>query len=262
LIHLASNFTVQQFLTRENFRQRFDQNEAIFVHEFFYALMQAYDAFHLKADVQVGGTDQLFNIVTAGRKLMSAQGAAPNIGIIMDILPGTDGEVKMSKSLGNHIPLNTDAVDMYGKVMSVPDAAMPLYYRLVTRWDAGEVDQRLAKIESGEVHPRDAKMAVAYEITEIFYGTQEARRAQEEFVRVFQQGDVPDEIDEYKLKPGQTVLDVMEAAGLVESRGAGRRLIDQNAVSLDGEKLGDANAEFPGEGILRVGKRRFVSVRK
>jgi tyrosyl-tRNA synthetase len=262
LIHLASNFTIQQFLTRENFKLRFDKNEAIYVHEFFYALMQAYDAYHLKADVQIGGTDQLFNIITAGRKLMTALDVKPNIGIIMAILPGTDGEIKMSKSLGNHIPLNSNAIDMYGKVMSVPDSAMPLYYKLVTRWDAVEVESRLARIKSGEVHPRDAKMAVAYEITEIFYGFEDAKNAQEEFIRVFQKGDVPDEMGEFKFDKGQTVLDVMEAAGLIESRGEGRRLLTQNGVSLDGEKLTEPNAAFPGEGVLRVGKRRFVKIVK
>ena len=133
LIHFASNFTIQQFLTRENFHLRWEKGDPIYLHETFYALMQGYDAYMLKADVQVGGTDQLFNIVTAARKLMAALGEKPNIAIIMGILPGTDGEVRMSKSLGNHIPLNTNAADMFGKVMSVPDKAMGSYMRLVTR---------------------------------------------------------------------------------------------------------------------------------
>src|SRR3990170_1115764 len=160
VIPLAANFTLQQFLTRETFRKRWDSDDPVYLHETFYALVQAYDAYHLRADVQIGGTDQLFNILTAGRKLMEALGVLPNIGVIMGILPGTDGVLKMSKSLGNHIPLNTTPEDMYGKVMSVPDSALPTYFRLVTRWDPGEVSTRLGDLESGGTHPRDATMAL------------------------------------------------------------------------------------------------------
>lgn len=260
LIHLASNFTVGQFLARENFKKRFDKGEAIYLHEFFYAIMQAYDAFSLKTDVQIGGTDQLFNIITAGRKLMGALGEKPNIGIIMKILPGTDGEIKMSKSTGNHIPLNTDAVDMYGKVMSVPDKAMPDFYKLVTRWSVEEVKDKTERLASGDIHPRDAKMALAFEIVDVFYGTDEAKRSQQEFIQVVQKGNLPDEIPTYVLQPGQTVLEVMEAGGLISSRSEGRRLLKQNGVSFDGEKITDPFAEFPGKGVLKVGKRRFLKV--
>ncbi|MBN2502115.1 MAG: tyrosine--tRNA ligase [Anaerolineales bacterium] len=260
VIHMASNFTVQQFLGRENFRLRFDKGDPIYLHETFYALMQAYDAYALKADVQVGGTDQLFNIVTAGRKLMSAMGEKPNIGVILGILPGTDGEIKMSKSLGNHIPLNTNAEDMYGKVMSVPDKAMPDYFRMVTRWTASEVAERLTAIESGKVHPRDAKMELAREITAVFYSEAEAEQAQAEFVRVFQKGKLPEDMPEYALEAGQTVLDVLEAGGLVSSRGEGRRLLKQNGVRLDGDTLSDPDQLFPHAGVLQAGKRRFLKV--
>ncbi len=139
LIRLCSNFTVQQFITRENFKLRWEKNEPIFVHEFFYSIMQGYDAYSMRTDVQVGGTDQLFNIVTAARKIMTFLGEKPNIAVIMGILPGTDGEVRMSKSMGNYIPIDTTAEDMYGKLMSVPDKAMPSYFRLVTRWTASEI---------------------------------------------------------------------------------------------------------------------------
>ncbi|MBI3160434.1 MAG: tyrosine--tRNA ligase [Chloroflexi bacterium] len=262
LINLASNFTVQQFLTRENFKLRFEKGDAIFLHETFYAIMQAYDAFMLKADVQVGGTDQLFNIVTAGRKLMSALGARPNIGVIMGILPGTDGEVRMSKSLGNHIPLNTDANDMYGKVMSLPDKAMPEFLRLVTRWTAEEVDEKLAALKSESLHPRDAKMELALEITEIFYGSEAAGTAQAEFVRIFQEGSMPQEMPEFVWQPEQTVLDVLVQAGLVASRGEGRRLIQQKGARLDGAALEDPNQVFPHGGVLQAGKRKFLRVVK
>ena len=262
LIHLASNFTVQQFMTRENFRKRWDDGDPVYLHETFYSIMQGYDAHMLKADVQVGGTDQLFNIITAGRKLMSALGDRPNIGVIMGLLPGTDGEVKMSKSLGNHIPLNTDAEDMFGKVMSVPDKAMGLYMRMVTRWTASEIDKREAAVASGELHPRDAKMQIAEEITAFYYDAGQAAAAREAFVRVFQKGDAPAEMASYALQAGESVLDVLVGAELVQSKSEGRRLIEQNGVRLEGETLTDPNAEFPGAGVLQVGKRKFVRVNR
>lgn len=261
LINLASNFTIQQFLARENFRLRWDQNEAIYLHETFYAIMQGYDAYSLRADVQVGGTDQLFNILTAARKVMTSLGEKPNIAIIMAILPGTDGEIKMSKSLGNHIPILAPPDDMYGKVMSIPDKAMPDYFHLVTRWSATEIKALESGMEEGSLHPRDVKMKLAREIVEIFHDPPSAARAEENFVRVFQQRDIPEDMPEYSLVSGQSVLDVLEASGLVQSRSEGRRLIAQNGVRLDGEVLDDPNQPFPNPGVLRAGKRRFTRVR-
>jgi len=260
LIRLASNFTLQQFLTRENFKLRWERGDAIYLHETFYSLMQGYDAYALRADVQVGGTDQLFNIVTAARKVMTFLGAKPNIPIIMGILPGTDGVIRMSKSLGNHIPLNSDAEDMYGKVMSVPDFAMGSYFRLVTRWSVAEIGELDAGLKDGRLHPRDVKMKLAREITEIFYGPAQALRAEQAFVRTFQQGLTPEEMPEYTLRPGQTVLEVLTSSGLVGSRSEGRRLIDQNGVRLDGQTLTDPNLPFPRPGVLQVGRRRFLRV--
>jgi tyrosyl-tRNA synthetase len=260
LIKLASNFTVQQFLTRENFKLRWENNDAIYLHETFYALMQGYDAFRLKADVQVGGTDQLFNIVTAARKLMTFMGEKPNVAVILGILPGTDGEVKMSKSLGNHIPILSKPEDMYGKVMSVPDKAMGDFFRLVTRWTPPQIEKLEADIAAGRLHPRDAKMKLAYEIVSIYHSGQAAEHAQQEFIRVFQQGNQPDDMPEYSLKAGQSVLDVLVDGDLVKSKSQGRRMIDQNAVRLDGETLSDPTQPFPHPGVLQVGKRRFLRV--
>jgi tyrosyl-tRNA synthetase len=232
LIKLASNFTVQQFMTRENFRLRVERNDAIYVHEFFYSIMQGYDAFSLRADVQVGGTDQLFNIVTAARKLMTFLGEKPNIGIILGILPGTDGEVKMSKSLGNHIPLLSTSDDMYGKVMSIPDKAMGQFFRLVTRWSPKEIEGIEKEIEAGKLHPRDAKMKLAREIVTIFYSVQEALAAEEAFVRLFQQKETPEEMPDYEMKAGASVMDVLTGAGLVSSKSEARRLIDQKGSAF------------------------------
>lgn len=191
---------------------------------------------------------------------MTALGAKPNIGIIMGILPGTDGEVKMSKSLGNHIPLNSTPEDMFGKVMSVPDAAMPDYMRLVTRWQASQVADMIQKIDSGELHPRDAKMQIASEITAAYYGDKEAEEAQQAFVKVFQKGGVPDDMPEYKLAGGESLLDVLVANKLVNSNSEGKRIVKQNGVRLDGETLSDALGPFPGAGVLQVGKRKFLRV--
>lgn len=262
LIYLASNFTVQQFINRDNFKKRWDNGDPVYLHETFYAIMQAYDAYAMKADVQVGGSDQLFNIVTAGRKLMTALGEKPNIGLTMGILPGTDGEIRMSKSLGNHIPINTDANDMFGKVMSVPDKAMESYASLTTRWRPDELESFLKAVEEGSIHPRDAKMKLAKEITSIFYGEEQAEAAKQEFISIFQKGNLPDEMDVYILKGDETVLDVLQASGMVSSRSEGRRLVDQNGVKLEGEVLTDPNSEFPGEGVLQVGKRRFLRIAK
>lgn len=260
VIRLSSNFTVQQFLSRDNFAKRFSNNEAIHIHEFFYALMQGYDAYVLDTDVQIGGSDQLFNIVTASRKLMSVLGKKPNIGITMSILPGTDGEIRMSKSLGNHIPITGDAKDMYGKIMSIPDKAMGIYSRLVTRWTPDEIDQLESRLSQGDLHPKEVKMRLAREIVSIYHGLSAAEEAEAEFVRVFQEQGQPETMADYKLQSGQSVLDVLEKSGLTDSRSEARRLIQQNAVRLDEHKLDDPHAEFPGKGVLQVGKRRFIRI--
>lgn len=260
VIELAANFTIQQFLTRENFRKRWDAGDPVFLHEFFYAIMQGYDAYHLKADVQIGGTDQLFNIVTAARKLMESLGEKPNIAIILGILPGTDGEIKMSKSLGNHIPLNTTPEDMYGKVMSVPDAAMGDYFRLVTRWTPAEIGEVESGLKAGRLHPRDVKMKLAREIVAIYHGDATVAAAEQAFQQVFQKHGVPDDMDTYAVTEEHKLLDVLVDSGLVKSKSEARRLIKQNGVSVDDVVQNDpyAGFTFEEEAILRVGKRRFL----
>src|SRR5574339_307938 len=183
LIRLGQNFTVQQFLVRDNFANRLEKGEPIYLHETFYALMQGYDAVAMKTDIQVGGSDQLFNIIVAGRKLQEALGQKPLVGIITGILPGTDGVQRMSKSTGNIVPINSGADDMYGKLMSIPDFAMGKYMRLVARWSPHEIEAIEKDMESGRLHPRDAKMRLAREIVSIFYSETDARSAEEAFVK-------------------------------------------------------------------------------
>ncbi len=260
LIHLASNFTIQQFLSREAFRKRWDQDDPVYLHEFFYALMQGYDAFHLKTDVQVGGTDQLFNIVTAARKLMEALGEKPNIAIILGILPGTDGVVKMSKSLGNHIPLNTTPEDMYGKVMSVPDAAMGDFFRLVTRWTPPEIEAIESDLNAGKSHPRDVKMKLAREIVGIYYGEEAVKPAEDDFKQIFQQQEAPTDMPDFVVQQDTSLVAIMKDAGLVKSNSEARRLVKQKGVRLDDVVVEDADQiiEIDKPIVLRVGKRRFV----
>jgi tyrosyl-tRNA synthetase len=258
MIKLGQSFTLQQFLDRENFAKRLERGEPIYLHETFYALMQGYDAVAQNTDVQVGGTDQLFNIITAGRKLQEAFGQKPQVGIIMGILPGTDGVVKMSKSLGNHIPLNTTPEDMYGKVMSVPDAAMGKFFRLATRWTPDKIAGVEASLKSG-AHPRDVKMMLAWEITSAFYGDSAADAAQEHFQAVFQRGDVPEELPTVKLNGESKLVDLMVAQNLAKSKNEARRLIEQGGVKVDGQTVNDVNA-MAVEGVLQVGKRAFVKV--
>ncbi len=187
-------------------------------------------------------------------------GEKPNIGIILGILPGTDGELKMSKSLGNHIPILSAPEDMYGKVMSVPDKAMGQFFRLATRWTPPQISEIELGMVEGRVHPRDAKMKLAREIVSIFHSEEAAAQAEQNFIRVFQQGEIPKGILEYYLKPGQTVLEVLIKGKLVASKNEGRRMIEQSGVRLDGNTLTDPKQAFPHPGVLQVGKRKYLRV--
>jgi tyrosyl-tRNA synthetase len=258
-IEMAANFTVQQFLARDNFSKRYEAGTPIWVHELFYALLQGYDAAILEADVQLGATEQLFNLL-AGRKLQEALGLRPQIALTLPVLVGTDGSLRMAKSTGNTIGITDEPADMYGKVMSLPDDVMGDYFRLVTRWTPKVVAHLEAQLESGEKHPRDAKMALAREIVDAYHGADAAQGAEAEFRRIFQEGDVPEELPEYTLSTDKSLLDVLVDAGLASSRSEGRRLIEQRGVRLDDAVLEDPNEILVlGEpAILRVGKRRFI----
>jgi tyrosyl-tRNA synthetase len=263
LIRLASNFTVQQFITRENFHLRWERGDTIYLHEMFYSIMQGYDAFCLKADVQVGGSDQLFNVITAGRKIMESFGALPNIGILLGILPGTDGVMRMSKSAGNHIPLLATPEDMYGKVMSVPDSAMMVYYRLLTRFPPEQIAAVEKDLQSGALHPRDAKMKLAREIVGIYHDPEQAASAEEQFRRVFQREELPEDIPQLTLAGTPHLADLLVEHGLAKSRNDAKRLIEQGGVRLGGVTMQDPNAlvSAKDEPVLQVGKRKFVRLK-
>ncbi|MBZ0303235.1 MAG: tyrosine--tRNA ligase [Anaerolineae bacterium] len=263
IIRLASNFTVQQFLVRENFKKRLDAGEPIYLHELFYGLMQGYDAVAQEADVQVGGQDQLFNILIAGRKLQQALGQKPQIAIIMgESLPGTDGDIKMSKSLGNHIPLLAEPWDMYGKVMSVPDKAMPIYYKLILGRTPAQVKELEDGIASGVLHPNEVKMQLAYEIVSIFHSPADADAAQKRWNEVFRSGSgIPEDIAEEVLMAEERVIDILRRLEMVSSGGEAKRLIQGNGIRLNEQPVTDAQATVTLDmlpAVLQVGKRKFV----
>ena len=260
LIRLGQNFTVQQFLARENFADRLDRGDPIFLHETFYSLMQGYDAVAMQTDVQVGGTDQLFNIVVAARKLQVALGQEPLVAVITGILPGTDGVQRMSKSTGNTIPILAAPEDMYGKIMSLPDFAMGPYMRLLTRWTPQEIADRESRTADGSLHPRDAKMGLAREIVAIYHGAESVAAAEEHFKSVFLEHGLPEDMAEVRLDGPTGLVDLMVSAGLTSSRSDARRLIQQSGVKLDGQTITEASALVGSPGVLQVGKRKFLRI--
>jgi tyrosyl-tRNA synthetase len=264
IIRLASNFTVQQFLVRENFAKRVDTNQPIYLHEFFYALMQAYDAVAQEADVQVGGQDQLFNILVAGRKLQTALGQKPQIALIMgESLPGTDGSDKMSKSQGNHIPLLGEPWNMFGKVMSVPDEAMPIYHKLLLGWQQSQLNELEQGLASGKLHPNEVKMGLARELVRIFYSEENAVAAQKRWDDVFRnKGDgIPNDIPETILSETKRVLDILRDNDMVSSGKEAKSLAGNGGIRLNSEQIDDVNMEITSDMlpvVLQVGKRKFL----
>ena len=264
VVRLASNFTVAQFLERDNFARRWERHDAIHVSEFMYALMQAYDAVALETDVQVGGSEQLFNLM-AGRVLQREHGQRPQIVITLPILVGTDGQLKMSKSIGNYIGIYEPPNEMYGKLMSIPDDAMRAYFTLLTDLPPAEVDALLASVEGGSTTAIDAKKRLALEVTAGLYLRAEAEGAQRYFEGTFQRGETPDEMIEFALPAdgdgvaSEERLDrVLVAANVVESGGEVRRLVQQGAVRVNGDRIEAFDlAVRPGDDI-RVGRHRFL----
>lgn len=261
VIDLASNFTVQQFLVRDNFSKRFEKGDPIWLHEFFYALMQGFDAVALETDVQIGGTDQLFNLM-AGRKLMEARGMRPQTILTFPILVGTDGELRMSKSTGNIIGINELPGVIFTKVLSLPDHTFRNYAELVTRWPQDKINAMIDQIEAGTLNPQDAKRDLAWEVVSIFHGDEAAHQAALDAGRMHA-GEVPSDAPVFPIIGEINILDLMAEANLVGSKSEGRRLIQQGGVRLNGNVVEDSatvvNAES-GEQVLQVGKRRFLRV--
>ena len=261
VIELASHFTVQQFLARENFARRYAKGDPIWIHEFLYALMQGYDAKSMETDVQLGGTDQLFNLLV-GRRLQEIFGQRPQICLTFPILVGTDGYLRMSKTTGNYIGIEEPPEEMYGKVMSLPDHAMLDYYTLVTRFTPDQIATINRGLGNGSLHPRDVKMQLAGEIVSIFHGDEAAEKAEEHFRTVFQQGELPPEMPTHPVAGSANIVDILSASGLTKSKGEARRLIQQGGVRLNGQKVEtvEETVTVEKEAVLQVGKRRFVKL--
>ena len=263
VIRLAATYTVARMLEREDFKNRYEGNQPISVHEFLYPLMQGQDSVELQADIEFGGTDQTFNLLM-GRHLQEHSGQEPQVAITMPILEGLDGVQKMSKSLGNYIGINEAPKEIYGKAMSVPDELMERYYTLVTDISMEEIASLMTDWKEGTKHPRDLKMNLAYTITKLYHGEDAAQHAQEEFVKVFQKRDLPNEIPKiaWPAEGSQPLPGLLVALGLVASTSEARRSIEQGAVKINTEKVEDVKSEINFESgmIIQVGKRKFCKI--
>ena len=263
VLRLASSYTVARMMERDDFSKRFKEGRPIGVHEFMYPLMQGHDSVALHADVEFGGTDQTFNLLM-GRHLQELEGQEPQVVITMPLLEGLDGIQKMSKSLGNYIGIDEEPKEMYGKAMSIPDELMMRYFMLVTDMSIEEQEDMAKRLESGELHPRDAKMQLARTIVRLYHGEEAALEAEEEFKRVFQQRAMPTDIPEYAMDAPTEPIFVPQFctdAGLTAYNGDARRSIKAGAFKVNGEKYTEENLKLEDGMIVQVGKRKFVKIK-
>jgi len=263
VLKLTSKMTVARMLERDDFAIRFKEGTPIAVSEFLYPLMQGWDSVEVKSDVELGATEQKFNLLV-GRALQADAGLEEQVCLTLPILPGTDGVRRMGKSLGNYIGINDPPNDMYGKVMSIPDNVMRQYYELLTDFTLAEIE----RLVSAETHPRDAKATLALRLTEMYHGAEAAKAAAAEFDRVFRKGTLPEDIPAVTLPAGLVqnglapIIDLLRAAGLVSSTSEARRLIQQGGVSVDGARIAEIDARVPVKDgtIVQVGKRKFARI--
>ncbi len=262
VLKLSSNITVAQMLVRDDFAKRMNENKPISVHEFFYPLMQAYDSVVVDSDIEIGGTDQRFNVLL-GRDIQSAYGKKhPQMVMLLPLLEGTDGVVKMSKTYPEHcISINENPKDMFGKLMSIPDTLIIRYYELLTAVADEELKEIQNRLKSGE-NPRDTKLKLAYTITEEYCGKEDAEFGKNEFINVVSNKGIPSDIPEYKMESQKNILDLLVELKFVASKSEAKRLIQGGGVKFDGEKISDMNFLINKEGILQAGKRNFVKIIK
>lgn len=261
VLTLAAKYTVARMLERDDFQKRYTEGRPISLHEFMYPLMQGYDSIATKADIEFGGTDQKFNLIV-GRHLQNETGMEPQVVITMPLLEGLDGVQKMSKSLGNYIGIDEEPTEMYGKAMSIPDELMARYFMLVTDMPREEQEQLAQGLKDGSVHPRDAKMLLAKTIVALYHGAAAAEAAEQEFVRVFQERDLPSEIEELAIDAAEVWLpQLLHAAGMVSSNSEGKRMIQQGSVRVNGEKVTEENCTLQNDDVLQVGKRKYRRIR-
>ena len=264
LIRLASHHTVARMLERDDFDKRYKSNQSISIHEFLYPLIQGYDSIALDADVELGGTDQKFNLLV-GRQLQQVHGKSPQVVITMPILEGLDGSQKMSKSLGNYIGIDEPAKEMFGKIMSISDTLMWRYFELLSFKDLGEIEQYKKQVETG-TNPRDIKFDLAEEIITRFHNSKSAQDAKNDFVKRFSNNAIPDVIDEIEIKVGDkgvVFANLLKEIKLVSSTSDAHRMIKQAAVKIDGERVDDGKQILQEgfSGVIQIGKRKFARVK-
>jgi tyrosyl-tRNA synthetase len=264
IIALASKCTMARMLERDDFSKRFTSQQPIAIHEFLYPLIQGYDSVAMKADVELGGTDQKFNLLM-GRELQREWGQSPQCVLTMPLLEGLDGVNKMSKSLGNYIGISDPADEIFGKIMSISDDLMLRYYELLSDMTLAGLEELKRGLTDHSIHPMAAKKRLGREIVSRFHGAGAGETAEENFVKRFKENEIPEEMPQvsYALTDGTVLLArAMTEAGLTKSNGEGRRAIDQGGVKLDGEKVSDTNLELTavGEHIVQIGKRRFARI--
>lgn len=264
MIRLAGRYTVARMLEREDFRARFVSQNPISIHEFLYPLIQGYDSVTLKADVELGGTDQKFNLIV-GRELQREYGQEPQSLILMPLLEGLDGIKKMSKSLGNYIGITEPSKEIFGKIMSINDELMLRYYELLSHISVEELNTLKEGMKTGKIHPKKVKENLALEIVERYWGKDEAPKAKGEFERIFREKGVPDEIPVVEIKwegDGMWVPKIMKLSGLTSSTGEAIRLIKQGGVMIDDEKFTDPDGKLPkGDYLFKAGKRKFLRIK-
>ena len=261
VIKLAATITVARMLEREDFKKRYEGQMPISVHEFFYPLMQAYDSIALEADIELGGTDQRFNLLM-GRSLQREFGMESQIVIMMPLIEGLDGKEKMSKSLGNYIGIDEEAGIMYQKSMEIPDELIIKYYNLVTDVHPDEVNKIESQLKEGSVNPRDIKMNLAREIVTLYHGEESAKEAEERFKSVFQKGQIPEDIQTIQIKEdGFDLIEVLVSNEIVKSKSEVRRLASQGGVKVNGEKVEDLSTIVKeSELVVQIGKKKFVKI--
>ena len=266
IIKLTAKYTVARVLERDDFTRRLKEGRPISVHEILYPLMQAYDSVALQADVELGGTDQKFNLLV-GREIQREYGQEPQVVMTMPLLEGLDGVEKMSKSLNNYIGITEPPLEIYGKIMSISDELMFRYYELLTDVSVAEINHWKKQIEAGHLNPRDIKARLAGMIVTDFWGKKAAQEAAEEFVRIFQKKEAPTKMEELLIDSScLSLIDLLVGKNLLPSRGEAKRLIRQGGVYLDGQRISDLDfqVDFKGkaEKILRLGKRKFFLLKK
>lgn len=258
VIELASKYTVTRMLEREDFKNRFNKEQSIGIHEFFYPLMQAYDSIEIKADIELGGTDQKFNVLM-GRTLQKEYKEKPQIAIFMPILEGIDGKNKMSKSLHNYIGVSESADVMYRKLMQIPDNLIVKYFQLITDIHPDEIEKIKEKLQSKEVNPRDIKMQLAKEVVSLYFGNEDADSAEKNFISVFRKKQLPEEIPEVNVLLDENIIEVITKAQISSSKSEARRLVSQGGVKVNGHKVLHSNDLKLKDGdVIQVGKGKFV----